>query len=103
MSQRARALVERLKRESSHLPGNTPAQNKAIETICQILDELAPAAEPEPEVAAEPKAETASEPAEAAEEVAPIEEADDDDAADDSAGDDDDDDASGMTTENSPT
>lgn len=102
MSQRARALVERLKRESSHLPGNTPAQNKAIETICQILDELAPAAEPEPEAEAEPEAATASEPAGEAEDTGTDEQAGDDDAADDSAGDDDDD-ASGMTTENSPT
>ena len=106
MSQRARALVERLKRESSHLPGNTPAQNKAIETICQILDELAPAAEPEPEVEAEPEAEpeaaTASEPAGEAEDAGTDEQAGDDAAAEDSAGEADDDPA-GMTTQNSPT
>lgn len=104
MSQRARALVERLKRESSHLPGNTPAQNKAIETICQILDELVEpaAAAPEPEPAAEESVESAPEAAgepeqaEATEESAePAEAEESEEEAEESP--------SGMTTQNSPT
>ena len=96
MSQRARALVERLKRETSHLPGNTPAQNKALETICQILDESVepleevdeveePAGEPEPAAEAEATDESGGDPA--AEE----------------SGEEGEDGPSGMTTQNSPT
>jgi hypothetical protein len=93
MSQATRALVERLKKETSHLPGNAPMHNIALITICSILDELvepveeveeAPVSEPEPAPEPEPAAE------------APADESAGEEAAQD--------DGSGpMTTGNAPT
>lgn len=101
MSQRARALVERLRKEADphRLGGQNPAQNKAIGTIFQILDELAPPAEArEEDSVAE---ETASEP-ETGAEPDPAADVGGDPAVDEDAGEDESG-PSGMTTENSPT
>ncbi len=89
MSQATRALVERLKKETSHLPGNAPMHNIALITICSILDELV---EPVEEVEEEP---------EAAVEADPAAEVPDDEGAGEQAVQDD---GSGpMTTGNAPT
>ena len=95
MSQATRALVERLKKETTHLPSNVPLHNVALETIVEILDQLV---EPE-EVADEPEeAEDGGTPILAEEEVlvdeAPAGEAEAP-AADDGSG--------PMTTGNAPT
>lgn len=96
MSQATRALVERLKLETTHLPGNVPLHNKALETITEILDSMV---EPVEEV----EEESVSEP-ESAEE-APAPEAAAEDPAEGSAGEESaEDDGSGpMTTGNAPT
>ena len=84
MSQATRALVERLKKETTHLPGNVPLHNTALATITEILDQLVESVE-EPEEVEEPEPEAAAEPA-ALEEAA--------DEADDGSG--------PMTTGNAP-
>jgi len=96
MSQATRALVERLKRETNHLPSNVPLHNVALETIVEILDQLV---EPE-EAADEPEAdEDAGTPVLGEEEVLVDDEpaSEPEGAAADESGD------PGMTTENSPT
>ncbi len=65
MSQATRALVERLKRETNHLPSNVPLHNIALETITEILDSMVEPL-PEPEEVEEPEPEEAVSAAQAA-------------------------------------
>lgn len=98
MSQRARALVDRLKRETAHerLPSTNPAVNKALGTICMILDELAPAAEPAAAAPSEPEPAGQDDPGqnETGDPGAAEEPAEGDEGGDPAV--------SGMTTRNSP-
>ncbi len=101
MSQATRALVERLKKETTHLPGNAPMHNIALITICSILDELVePVEEPEPApIEDEPEAAVS-----AAQAAVDAGEPDDHEAAQQAVDEGEEDDGSGpMTTGNAPT
>lgn len=102
MSQATRALVERLKRETTHLPGNVPLHNKALETITEIFDSMVEPAE-EPEPAEETAAEDGGTPVLAEESVLVEGEPDDAEAAQQAADEGAEDGNDPMTTGNAPT
>jgi len=94
MTHPARALVERLKRETAHLPSNVPLHNVALETITEILDLCVEPEEVEEPADEEPEPEAGADPA-ASQDPAGEPEEGDPKAADDGSG--------PMTTGNAPT
>lgn len=97
---RARDIVDRLKKNSEHLPMNSPAINGCIQDIVKLFDDLVPPREETHADEIEAAAEAAAEPAQDEQAETGTDAAPEAGAAE--GGDPAEPDA-GMTTENSPT